>query len=405
MTDTATVDKVLSGQEVNSAEPVAAHRFDSEGRHSVNDKAIHNASAPVKPASPPVKPASPHPQNRKRKAGKSENGSDKQHQPKKKTFQYGNYNQYYGYRNVGIQDDSRLKFFKREWFQGKTVLDIGCNAGHVTLFIAKHWRPARIVGMDIDAGLIYTARQNVKHYHSNMSTQEENCDHDNPAPSQSVEDAGQETGLRKNDGEGGDSTVEMSIPNLVSGAEMHENPLDVPPEVHDETHSTVPHTSEGPVSAPLSPITLPNPPGNFPENICFVRANYVLDNDQLLVTQREEYDVIMCLSVTKWIHLNWGDVGLKRLFRRVYKHLLPGGMFVLEPQPWNSYGRRKKLTDTISKHYKSIQLMPERFASYLTSEVGFSSCELIGTPRNSSQGFERPIYVLRKGHTPPKEVA
>lgn len=74
------------------------------------------------------------------------------------------------------------------------------------------------------------------------------------------------------------------------------------------------------------------------------QGNYVLESDQLLLTQKDEYDVILCFSVTKWVHLNWGDAGLKRLFHRVYRHLRPGGIFILEPQPWNSYSRRKRLT-------------------------------------------------------------
>jgi len=59
----------------------------------------------------------------------------------------------------------------------------------------------------------------------------------------------------------------------------------------------------------------------------------------------QSLDTIMCLSVAKWVHLNQGDEGLKRLFGKVKEALVPGGWFVLEPQPWRSYqqARRKQV--------------------------------------------------------------
>ena len=61
----------------------------------------------------------------------------------------------------------------------------------------------------------------------------------------------------------------------------------------------------------------------------------------------EEYDVILALSITKWIHLNWGDVGMKRFFRRVHRHLRPGGRLILEPQAYTTYYKRAKQTVSI----------------------------------------------------------
>ena len=101
------------------------------------------------------------------------------------------------------------------------------------------------------------------------------------------------------------------------------------------------------------------------------------------------------LSVTKWIHLNWGDDGLITLFTKIWRLLHPviithslvrekffssmninylftrahtwknactigyhvlsviwtaydhvqGGIFVLEPQPWESYEKNRKVSE------------------------------------------------------------
>lgn len=275
-------------------------------------------------------------------------------------FQYGNYCKYYGYRNPSCED-GRLRVLKPEWFKGRDVLDLGCNVGHVTLSIACKWGPSRMVGLDIDAQLIHSARQNIRHYLS------------------------EELRLQPQTAEGD------------PGAESEEGIKTV------RKRSCFPASltaSRGPIAAPQVPLDGADT-SVFPNNVVFVTGNYVLDRDELVDAQTPEYDVVLCLSLTKWVHLNWGDEGLKRMFRRIYRHLHPGGILILEPQPWSTYAKRKTLTETTYKNYYRIQLKPEQFSSYLTSpEVGFSSYELVATPHSTFKGFQRPVYLFHKARSP-----
>ncbi|ALC45498.1 CG1239 [Drosophila busckii] len=141
----------------------------------------------------------------------------------------------------------------------------------------------------------------------------------------------------------------------------------------------------------------PADPTKFPFNVKFVHGNYVLDDDVLLEIERPQFDVVLCLSVTKWIHLNFSDAGLKQAFRRMYLQLRIGGKLILEPQAFDTYKRRKKLSENIRENYAAINFKPEDFTNYLLSpEVGFASMELMGVPEHCKAGFKRPIQIFSK---------
>ncbi|XP_021722806.1 probable RNA methyltransferase At5g51130, partial [Chenopodium quinoa] len=77
------------------------------------------------------------------------NGIVKNKKKNKEVAPFGNYRNYYGYR-VGhdVEEDPRFKVLKKEWFEGKDCLDIGCNSGLITINIAKKFDCRTILGID-----------------------------------------------------------------------------------------------------------------------------------------------------------------------------------------------------------------------------------------------------------------
>ncbi|KAF8791509.1 7SK snRNA methylphosphate capping enzyme bin3-like isoform X1 [Argiope bruennichi] len=251
-------------------------------------------------------------------------------------FCYGNHVANIANWNFGddFGTDPRLRFFNQDMFREADVLDIGCNTGQIALHIAKHWHPRKVVGIDIDKKLINKAQRKVRLYLSEHIAQEE------------------------------DFPDSMAV-----------------------------------MYGPLSKLVISKSKAemDFPNNVTFFEANYVPAKEDYLETQKPEFDTILCLRVTKWIHLNFGDEGLKMAFKRMFAQLRNGGRLILEYQPWFTYSASKRITPAIYKTYQGLEMRPDSFCDYLLSEVGFSSCRLIGRSYNCTKAYRQEIFLLTKG--------
>jgi len=109
----------------------------------------------------------------------------------------------------------------------------------------------------------------------------------------------------------------------------------------------------------------------------------------------ERFDVIICFSMTKWIHFNHGDVGIRNLFRRCLKRLKPGGFLVLEPQDWKSYLKKRFLTSEIRETVRGIGLKPEDFGEFLLG-LGFKHLGKLDPPKDGPSCFKRTVYIYQR---------
>ncbi|XP_023516348.1 probable RNA methyltransferase At5g51130 isoform X3 [Cucurbita pepo subsp. pepo] len=239
---------------------------------------------------------------------------------KKHAFPYGNYQSYYGYRlGQKFVEDPRLKVFKKEWFEGKDCLDIGCNSGMVTIQIARKFNCRRILGVDIDPDRVDDAYRNLRRARINVGKP----------------DNGLELGAS------GASKRDTEASTSISSSKEHDLHTDV----------------------------------------SFQQQNFIFSQ----YPPEKHYDTILCLSVAKRIHQNWGDVGWR---------LLPpgsrqGGILVLEPQPLKSHEANYSVSESL--HHVEQQVC--YFVICLTSHFKALSNEMFGTKEsicffldNSSQG-------------------
>ncbi|KAF8636044.1 hypothetical protein AX17_003839 [Amanita inopinata Kibby_2008] len=241
------------------------------------------------------------------------------------------YGNYHGYysKRPSVRDP-RLAVLPKDIFKGTRVLDVGCNEGWVTCEIAQSLGAHKVIGVDIDKSLVSAAWRRRRAVWSLQ------------APT---------------DGE----------PDYFPASCEHEfGSLPVPPAVHRGKHV-------------------------FPHNLTFRTADWV---EEEIVDDKEGYDVVVAFSISKWIHLNGGDDALVRFFRRVHDVLRqPGGTFVLEPQPWDTYAKAKRMSDALRENAKHLKLRPDDFPALLQS-IGFSSPQHLGVVGEG--GFCRPVDVYTR---------
>eukprot|EP00729_Bicosta_minor_P015995 gene15995-10995_t len=142
----------------------------------------------------------------------------------------------------------------------------------------------------------------------------------------------------------------------------------------------------GATFVPISFYMSLGPAPSSADNISFETLDYAESE----ACPKEVYDCVVCVSTVKWIHLNRGDDGVKRLFKKVFVTLKPGGCFIFEAQPWQSYRKKRTLTPQIRAMFKSIELKPAMFHEYLLETIGFKRQvyeDLGGTTDTATQTF------------------
>ncbi|KAF2126280.1 hypothetical protein P153DRAFT_298357 [Dothidotthia symphoricarpi CBS 119687] len=222
-------------------------------------------------------------------------------------------------------------------FEGKKCLDIGCNAGSVSCQLAFDFHAASVTGIDIDPELVAQAEKLSALRSSRVRPAAENTE---------------------------------SITDYFPVSAVLNHGYRIEPKNEAARRSS---------TAP----TLPKWPC-----LKFSTADWVLTEPS---NSPDVYEVILALSVIKWIHLEHLDQGLETFFRKCSSSLVNGGYLVIELQTWDSYEKaiRPNTAPHFSESLRKLQYRPETSFDNLLAAEGLKVCA-------SSTALPRRISVYRK---------
>ncbi|KAL0632576.1 hypothetical protein Q9L58_008553 [Maublancomyces gigas] len=260
---------------------------------------------------------------------------------------HGNYRGYQGVsRHDGQNSASHVVDYRLQVlvdtlpdiFAGKDILDVGCNNGAISVHLGnttcRICCPATVTGVDIDPELVKKARSHLSFRYSRT------------AP--------------------GETTT---------GNDPERNNYFPISSVMEHGHRPYP---EDPV------------PTKFPRNVEF----HCEDWAKTSISEAGSYDVVLALSMVKWVHLQHLDEvmtkGLREFFGKCHSSLRLSGYFVLEPQEWASYERAVKKNKSLGGNLQKLKIRPEHFESVL-KEIGFNFLQ-----KAEGKGLKRNIFIYQK---------
>ncbi|PRP78693.1 hypothetical protein PROFUN_13432 [Planoprotostelium fungivorum] len=108
-----------------------------------------------------------------------------------------------------------------------------------------------------------------------------------------------------------------------------------------------------------------------------------ITQDFLSARGSTQFDLVVCFSITMWIHLNHGDQGLLQFLDRVSDLTL--NFLIIEPQPWSCYKsavkRHKKVGAEVHPLFSVINIrndVEEKIKEHLSSNCGMAVKQELG---------------------------
>lgn len=145
------------------------------------------------------------------------------------------------------------------------------------------------------------------------------------------------------------------------------------------------------VGVDIDPWLIEQAKAAYPDGPCTFEHFNFMDTSAYTGTAVGKFDVVLLLSVTKWIHLNNGDAPMLKLFAHIQSILNEGGYLVVEPQPMSNYSRASKRNKELREMYKTIQLRPP-----FDDELKAQGFERTMEVERDEEGFARPVHVWKK---------